>query len=215
MDLTFTSALAYNDGKHHTVSIAKNDQTLLIYVDDKLINTTELPPGNLNEDSEASGGLYVGGLPYRMRERVEKGGYVGSINGLIGTIMDIAFIDDRYHFHTRPLAQQIFKVIENPCPFFRSVRVVDMNQPLAIERAQVGRVMYFPTLDWNTVVYLPPMDVTHRPNTQANSETKEAGCVKAVMLDPNRQSRLALATPKRRRLHLKASTTLYRPKFWL
>lgn len=109
MDLTFTSALAYNDGKHHTVSIAKNDQTLLIYVDDKLISTTELPPGNLNEDSEASGGLYVGGLPYRMRERVEKGGYVGSINGLIGTIMDIAFIDDRYHFHTRALGTTKFQ----------------------------------------------------------------------------------------------------------
>ena len=113
-------------------------------------------------------------------------------------------------FIPRPYEQQIFKVIENPCPFFRSVRVVDMNQPLAIERAQVGRVMYFPTLDWNTVVYLPPMDVTHRPNTQGNSETKETGCLKAVMLDPNRQSRLALATPKRRRLHLKASS-----EFWL
>lgn len=87
-----------------------------------------------------------------------------------------------------------------------------MNQPLAIERAQVGRVMYFPTLDWNTVVYLP-MDVTHRPNTQANSETKEAGCMKAVMLDHNRQSRLALATPKRRRLHLKASTTYIDQRF--
>jgi hypothetical protein len=109
MDLTFTSALAYNDGKHHTVSIAKNDQTLLIYVDDKLISTTEFPSGNLNEDSEASGGLYVGGLPYRMRERVEKGGYVGSINGLIGTIMDIAFIDDRYHFHTRALGTTNFQ----------------------------------------------------------------------------------------------------------
>ena len=84
-----------------------------------------------------------------------------------------------------------------------------MNQPIAIERAQVGRVMYFPALDWNAVVYSPVEDATHpRPNTQANngvfSRQMTTGCEKAVMLENSRgPSQLLLQTPKRRRLHLK------------
>ena len=82
-----------------------------------------------------------------------------------------------------------------------------MNQPMAIERAQVGRVMYFPALDWNAVVY-SPVDATHRPNTQANDAAgfsrQMTGCEKAVMLENSRRrSQLSLQTPKRRRLHLK------------
>ena len=95
MGITFTSALTYNDGKHHTVSISKSDQTLLVYVDDELITTTELPRGDTGENDQSNGGLFIGGIPYLMRDKVEKGGHAGSTNGLIGTIMDIAFIDDR------------------------------------------------------------------------------------------------------------------------
>ena len=86
-----------------------------------------------------------------------------------------------------------------------------MNQPLAIERAQVGRVMYFPALDWDTVAY-SPMAVTSRPNTQANSQSggvNNLGCEEAVMLKSNLKSQLSLPTPKKRRLHLKVCESVH------
>ena len=68
---------------------------MLVYVDDELITTTDLPRGSAGENNESSGGLFIGGIPFIMRDKVEKAGYAGSTNGLIGTIMDVAFIDDR------------------------------------------------------------------------------------------------------------------------
>ena len=95
--MNFTSELTYNDGKHHTVSISKTDRKLLVYVDDYLITTSELSRDEVgHEDADhATGGLFIGGLPYLLRDKVEKAGNACSTNGLIGTVMDVAFIDDR------------------------------------------------------------------------------------------------------------------------
>ena len=43
-----------------------------------------------------------------------------------------------------------FNFISKLC--FRSVRVIDMNQPITIERAQIGRCMYFPQLEWESQI---------------------------------------------------------------
>ena len=44
-----------------------------------------------------------------------------------------------------------FFIIRNTNYFlivYRSVRVIDMNEPITIERAQIGRAMYFPQIEW-------------------------------------------------------------------
>ncbi len=65
----------------------------LIYVNDEMVKeinglNNDLPPDTSN------GGLFIGGLPYHIREKVERSGAAGSVNGLIGTVSDIAFMDD-------------------------------------------------------------------------------------------------------------------------
>lgn len=71
----------------------------------------------------ANGGLYLGGIPYLLREAVEKAAMVGSTNGFVGTLGDVVFIDEK------------------------NVRMIDMNEPLSLEKAQVGREMFFPKLE--------------------------------------------------------------------
>ncbi len=68
-----------------------------MYVDDQLVsedNRIELGKGVNEIPSPSSGGLYIGGLPFIIRDNVDNAGMAGSVNGFVGTISDLAFIDD-------------------------------------------------------------------------------------------------------------------------
>ena len=85
-----------------------------------------------------------------------------------------------------------------------SVRVVDMNQPTSIERAQVGRLMYFPDLDWSLpMVTVTQLSAAAAAVTQADHERQNSNCKNAVNFDSGLGSRLTIIVPRRRRLNLK------------
>ena len=69
-----------------------------MWVDDKILTESDgisLPEFYQGqEESISGGGLFVGGLPFLFRDRVDKAGGAGSVNGLIGTISDIVFLDE-------------------------------------------------------------------------------------------------------------------------
>ena len=50
--------------------------------------------GSQDISAPTSGGLYIGGIPFHMKDFVEKSGSVSSINGFVGTISDLSFIDE-------------------------------------------------------------------------------------------------------------------------
>lgn len=89
----FLSKDPYNDGKYHTVAITRMSQNLQIFVDDKLLSETSDYSSNFNEGQQ-HGGLFIGGLPYLLRDKIEKKRAAGSVNGLVGSVSDVIFIDD-------------------------------------------------------------------------------------------------------------------------
>lgn len=85
----FVTENTFNDGQHHTVAIARVHGKIQIFVDDEIVSKDMDSPFL----SQENGGLYVGGLPYLLRDKVEKAEAAASVNGLVGTISDIIFID--------------------------------------------------------------------------------------------------------------------------
>ena len=94
--LTFLSTEIFNDGDIHSVFVTKNGNRFDVYVDDKMIND---PGGIFHQNSNeipapSNKGLYIGGIPYLLRDVVERADLIGSVNGLVGTLGDVVFIDD-------------------------------------------------------------------------------------------------------------------------
>ena len=93
---TFITKETYNDGKDHTLSVTISGNRVDVFMDDHLVS----PQGIfLNHDSDiiaapTDGGLYIGGIPFHLRDLVEKAGSTGSINGFVGTVSDLSFIDE-------------------------------------------------------------------------------------------------------------------------
>ena len=93
----FITKEAYNDGMDHTLSVTKSGHRVDVYMDDRLVSPQGL---FLNGDSDCTiaaptdGGLYIGGIPFHLRDLVEKASSTGSINGFVGTISDLSFIDE-------------------------------------------------------------------------------------------------------------------------
>jgi hypothetical protein len=147
----FATARSYNDGHYHTVSVKKVATRVYLYVDDNLVCDSvglDLGDRTLEIPAPSDGGLFIGGVPFIIRDSIEHTGSTGSVNGFVGTISDLAFIDDV------------------------SVRVIAMNEPVAIERAHVGREMYFPSMDWE------PSFVVHESSwksAQRNVQSHQPG----------------------------------------
>ena len=83
----------------YSVFVTKNDNRFNVYVDDKHINESggiflQENNGNNEIPAPSNKGLYIGGIPYLLRDVVEKANLIGSVNGLVGTIGDVVFIDD-------------------------------------------------------------------------------------------------------------------------
>jgi len=131
---SFLTEKAYNDGKLHTVTILKQDDMIMVYVDDQLVTHSSglkiLPSLSSSPRSDEQslrynmlhpldGSLYIGGLPTVLKSNVEASAMAASTDGLIGTIKDMTFMDDN------------------------SVRIISMNDPRSIKNAEVGRIKYF------------------------------------------------------------------------
>lgn len=81
-----------------------------------------------------------------------------------------------------------------------------MNKPIAIERARVGRLMYFPQNDWEqsfSTIQISTTSSRFQTSFSTSLTQSDSPCSDAVSLDASKQSRLSLSLPKRRRLHLK------------
>ena len=92
---------------------------------------------------------------------------------------------------------------------FRSVRVIDMNEPITIERAQVGRAMYFPFIEWEAQISSKYWDnqkasrnafqLQEAENPKCGSkERKMAG---AVFFNRVASSQIKIKLPKKDRHH--------------
>ena len=129
---SFVTEKMYNDGSLHTVTILKQEDIIIVYIDDELVthssgllitpsissSTSHESPSN-NVLGPLDGSLFVGGVPSMVRSNVEAAAMSASTEGLVGTIKDMAFMDDT------------------------SVRIISMNEPLSIQNAAVGRVKSF------------------------------------------------------------------------
>lgn len=130
---SFVTEKTYNDGRLHTVTVLKQDNMIMVYVNDQLVTHSSglliLPSISSQHSSNESpsnnvlgpldGSLFVGGLPSIVKANVEAAAMAASTDGLVGTIKDMAFMDDT------------------------SVRIISMNEPLSIQNAGVGRVKTF------------------------------------------------------------------------
>ena len=129
---SFVTEETYNDGSVHTVTILKQDNMIMVYVDDQLVTHSSgilIMPSISSHSSNGSpsnnvlgpldGSLFVGGLPGIVKSNVEAAAMAASTDGLVGTIKDMAFMDDT------------------------SVRIISMNEPLSILNAAVGRFKTF------------------------------------------------------------------------
>ena len=112
--LTFVSTSTYNDGQIHSVFLTKSDNQILIYVNDEVICN---PKGLYLEQSgneipaPSNNGLFIGGIPFLLKDVIERANQIGSVNGLVGTISDIVFIDDEYVRHRN------VQLNKNPCQY--------------------------------------------------------------------------------------------------
>ena len=100
--LTFVSTSTYNDGQIHSVFVTKNDNHILIYLNDQVIcDPKGLYLGQSGNEIPApsNNGLFIGGIPFLLKDVIERANQIGSVNGLVGTISDIVFIDDEYVRH--------------------------------------------------------------------------------------------------------------------
>ena len=95
-DTTFVTKEAFNDGAGHTLSVTKSNDRIDVFIDDNLVSQEQGVHLDGSQDISAptSGGLYIGGIPFHMKDFVEKSGSVSSINGFVGTISDLSFIDE-------------------------------------------------------------------------------------------------------------------------
>ena len=130
---SFVTEDTYNDGSIHTVTILKQEDLIMVYIDDELVTHSsgllKLPSirSHLSSDKfrndldldPIEGRLFVGGLPSIVKSSIEAAAMSASTSNLIGTIKDIAFMDDA------------------------SVRVISMNEPLSIQNAKIGRAKNF------------------------------------------------------------------------
>ena len=83
----------YNDGKFHSLSVAKTGRRLEFRVDDELLGSASLPKRSMAVRAQgASGGLYFGGVPSTF-PNITSSGLAASSVPLIGTIKDAIFND--------------------------------------------------------------------------------------------------------------------------
>lgn len=93
---TFVTKEAFNDGTDHTLSVTKSNDRIDVFIDDNLVSQEQGVHLDDIQDISAptNGGLYIGGIPFHLKDVVEKSGSVASINGFVGTISDLSFIDE-------------------------------------------------------------------------------------------------------------------------
>jgi len=113
----FTTPLLYNDDIIHSLFINKQADKVFVYIDDVRVNKDEivLSGSHLNIEAPTQGGLYLGGIPTMLAEQALKLGMLDTIDNMVGTIRDVAFLDEV------------------------SVRVVAMNEPVAFFNVNIGR----------------------------------------------------------------------------
>jgi hypothetical protein len=56
-----------------------------------------------------SGGLHIGGLPSAMQFGAKNSGVAKTVQGFVGTIKDLVFIDDRFVIYA------LYKKLDNKC----------------------------------------------------------------------------------------------------
>ena len=92
---TFITKEAFNDGIDHTLTVTKSDERIDVFMDDILVSPAQGVYLNHQDISAPdNGGLYIGGIPFHLKDSVEKSGSVASVNGFVGTISDLSFIDE-------------------------------------------------------------------------------------------------------------------------
>ena len=74
-----------------------------------------------------------------------------------------------------------------------------MNKPVAIERAQAGRTMFFPNFDWEPLIHFESQTLFRSSATQSDGQARDS-CAEAVSMS---RGRMILTSDKKKRLHLK------------
>jgi len=114
---SFITEKTYNDGAHHTVFVIKRNRKISVYVDDLRVDRGEirLAKNAIEMKAPSHGGLFLGGVPSVISSDILNSKMAASVENLVGTILDFAFIDDV------------------------SVRIVAMNEPVSFFNTAIGR----------------------------------------------------------------------------
>ena len=105
---SFITEKTYNDGAHHTLFVIKRNRKISVYVDDARVDRGEirLAKNAIEMKAPSHGGLFIGGVPSVISSDIINSKLAASVENLVGTIQDFAFIDEV------------------------SVRIVAMNEPV-------------------------------------------------------------------------------------
>jgi len=117
---SFITEKTYNDGKHHTLFVIKRNKKISVYVDDGRVDRGEirLSENAIEMKAPKHGGLFLGGVPSVISSDIISSKMAASVENLVGTVQDFAFIDDV------------------------SVRIVAMNEPVSFFNTEIGRDLF-------------------------------------------------------------------------